>query len=218
MKTWKNGVVAALLAVFGVLNAQAGTVTCGDPTLGVRVTTVDPALTPGGLCYAGLTNLGDGALVTLLNSLISPDTAGLIDRDDANTNGGLLSITGVGLASGGWSLDSSLWSSYERMFLYFHFGDARDCSTNCSTSLTDPDIFIVELMSPDAVGTWAFGPVGASLNGLSNIALLGVAGEQCVPSPENGNCGQQQIPEPGSLSLAALALLGAWAVRRRRSA
>jgi hypothetical protein len=201
----------------GMSSAQATAVTCGDATLGVRVTTVDPAKPSPGLCYAGLQNLGDGALVSLLNTLISPDTAGLIDRDTSNSNGGPLSITGVTSTTGNWSFNSSLWSDYDRMFLYFHFGDAQDNPAPGST--TDPDIFIVELMSPDASGTWTFSRTDggtSNLNGLSNIALLGVAGDECVPTPENGNCGQQQIPEPASLPLAGLGLLGAWAVLRRR--
>lgn len=38
----------------------------------------------------------------------------------------------------------------------------------------------------------------------------------CVPTPTNGFCGQNQIPEPASLPLVAAGLLGAWwAIRRR---
>ena len=39
----------------------------------------------------------------------------------------------------------------------------------------------------------------------------------CVPTPANGFCGQNQIPEPGSLPLLAAGLLGAWWAIRRRS-
>lgn len=39
----------------------------------------------------------------------------------------------------------------------------------------------------------------------------------CVPTPANGFCGQQQIPEPASLPLVAAGSLGAWWAIRRRS-
>ncbi|MDO8332205.1 MAG: hypothetical protein Q7T36_17200 [Fluviicoccus sp.] len=38
----------------------------------------------------------------------------------------------------------------------------------------------------------------------------------CVPSPANNFCGQQQIPEPGILSLVAVGLLGTAAATRKR--
>lgn len=213
-------VLAAAVVGLGALmshqTSQAALVVCGDASLGVRVTTVDPAKDPNGLCYAGLTNLGDGQLVTLLDSLTG-DTGdvGLIDRDEANTNGDDLLITGVGGTEGTWSFTASLWNSYERLFLYFHFGDAQDDPG--LTSETDPDIFIVELMSPDAMGDWLFGPSTAKLTGLSNIALLW---QGLVEGNGNGNGnggGPGGLPEPSTVGLIGLGMLAIGALRRRKT-
>lgn len=196
-------VAAAAVAVAGMSSAQATSITCGDPLLGLRVTTVDPAAS---CLYAGLgPNPGDPALVTLVNSLIAPDTSTLLDRDTTNTNGGLLDITGVGLTTGTWALDPSVWN-YGRVFLYFHFGDAQDNPS--PTSTTDPDIFIVELNSPDIAGTWSLG--GGRLTGLSNIGLLGSG------SNGGGGGGGGSIPEPGSLFLMGAGLMGFGLARRRK--
>lgn len=211
----KTMLAGAVLTLSCVTVAQAATVVCGDSSLGIRTTTVDPAL--AGSCYAGLTNLGDNALVSLVNSeygISSPNTSVKVDRDTADTNGGPLSITGVGAQSGTWSFTSSLWNTYERMFLYFHFGDGPDNPSPTSTS--DPDIFIVELIKPDSSGTWSFFDGGTQANRtLSNIALLGYDEGRVPPG---GN-----IPEPGTASIAVLSfgILGgmtAWQRRRNRSA
>jgi len=210
MKIFRQGVVGAValaaMTLLGAAGAQAAAVQCGDAALGVRIVTVDPAKV-GGLCYAGLTNLGDGALVTLLNGLIAPDTSVLIDRDNADSNGGDLNITGEGGTSGTWSFTSTLWDDYTRMFLYFHFGDARDCSAeDCTGFPTDPDIFIVELTAPSVSGTWSWNGV----QGLSNIALLGVEGDGGDPDGD-----PTIVPLPGTLLLLGLGLLGLGYSRRR---
>ena len=217
MKKLINSLLAvAALTLFGSTAAHANAVVCGEASLGIRTTTVDPALV-GGFCYGGLDNLGDPALISLLNSelgLTAPDTTVLIDRDSADSNGGALNITGEGGTTGDWSFTSSLWNTYERMFLYFHFGDSRDCTpvtSGTSTCETDPDIFIVELKSPDASGTWTF----SGQQGLSNIALLGYDDGGVPPGGD--------IPEPGTASIALLSfgILGgmtAWQRRRNRAA
>ena len=134
------GTVISLAAMTGA-QAAGVSVVCGDTTLGIRTTTVNPAM--AGSCHAGLTNLGDAALVTLVNS---------------------------------------------------------DYST------TDPDIFIVELVSPDSSGTWVF----SGTTGLSNIALLGT---RCTT-----DCETTQVPEPGTLALLGLGVMGVALTRRRRQA
>jgi hypothetical protein len=214
----RTAIATAVVSLVGISGAHATAITCGNMTLGVRTTTVDPALS---CLYAGLQNPGDPALVTLVNSLISPDTSTLVERDAANSNGGLLDITGVGGQTGGWDFDPSVWGAYGRVFLYFHFGDAQDDPS--TTSPTDPDTFIVELKSPDATGTWSFGGTGAKLTGLSNIGLLG-AGDPpstCPPgttgSPPDCRETPDSVPEPGVLFLIGAGLLGLGMMRRRVS-
>ena len=202
MKFLKQWMAASAVALMSMSGAQAAIVSCGDLSLGLRETTVNPALS---CFYAGLTNLGDPALVDLMNDelgLVTPDTAEIINRDTANTNGGALNITGVGALLGTWSFAETQWDSFERLFLYFHFGDGPDNPGPGST--TDPDIFIVELNARDFTGDWSFN----GRNGLSNIALIG--------SGEGGGGGDDEVvPEPGTITLAGLALLGLAATRRR---
>jgi len=233
MKMLVKVIGAALVALTGASGANAATVVCGDSNLGLRTTTVDPAL--AGSCYAGLQNLGDTEIESLINTKYSILDADLLDRDTANTNGGLLGITGVGGAAGGWSIASSVWADYNRIFLYFHFGDGPDKPS--TTSTTDPEVFIVELLRPDNTGTWIhFDGVadGKTKYGLSNIALIRSGeGPGCTvdcnppppppppPPPQCGGPGQPEcvIPEPGSLALVSVALLGLFAgLRRRRNA
>lgn len=190
---------ALALAVVGMSNANAAAIVCGDLSLGTRTVTVDPALS---CLHAGLTNLGDGALITLVDSLISPETSVLIDRDTVNSNGGTLSITGVGAETGSWSFASSVWDDYARVFLYFHFGDGPDRG-----GATDPDIFIVELAPSDTSGTWTFGGADPATS-LSNIALIG--------SGDGGGGGDDEIPEPGILFLMGAGLMGLGYARRRK--
>lgn len=193
------GILGMALAAVGMSNAQAASISCGNLSLGTRTVTVDPALS---CLHAGLTNLGDGALISLVDSLISPETSALIERDAANSNGGILDITGEGGTAGTWSFASSVWDDYARVFMYFHFGDGPDDPG--PTSDTDPDIFIVELSSDDITGSWTF----SGVNGLSNIALIG--------SGDGGGGPPGETPEPGMLFLMGAGLLGLSYSQRRK--
>jgi hypothetical protein len=187
--TKKLAASALVLAAAG--SAQA--LTCGGAT-GTRTVTVNPAAA----CTAsGLTNLGDGAAAGVVGGT-------MIDRDAANSNGGSLSITGVGAASGGWSLSSSLWSSYSTLYLYFHFGNG-----NPTDPAFNPDWFIVQLTSGATAGTWSVNPSQLTL---SNIGVIGISSS----SSSGGTSGN--VPEPTSTAMVCLglALLGAGFARRRK--
>lgn len=177
----------AVSLLSSVGTAQAAAVTCGDLSLGTRTTTVDPAME---CTAAGMGNLGDTQLLAL------PYVDDILERDDANSNGGLLNITGEGGYSGTWSFSSSVWTSWQNVYLYFHFGNVEGLGT-----AYDPDYFIVRLSPIDTSGTWVVNP--DKRGALSNIALM-------VGTPTNN------VPEPGTLALLGLGLAGIALVRRRR--
>jgi hypothetical protein len=190
------GRVGALVLAAAALPAQAAELSCSFPGIGLRVLTVDPAAT---CTAAGTGNLGDPATLTALNGATGAlaGSSSVIDRDIANSNGGALSISGIGTATGSWSFSAaSSWDLYNRVFMYFHFGGGG------SSAATDPDWFIVELSRPNVTGTWELdAPSGP--RSLSNIALVGMGTRTST------------VPLPGTLALAGAGLLAAVALRRR---
>jgi hypothetical protein len=170
--------------------ALAASITCGDLSLGTRTTTVDPALA---CIEAGLGNLGDPDL--LAKSYVDA----IVERDAANSNGGVLNITGEGGFSGTWSFSASVWDTYENVYLYFHFGGVGGGGT-----AYDPDFFIVQLARADTSGTWTVNP--GDRGALSNVALMG------------GGTPTTRVPEPAALALIGfgLAALGLSSRRRKR--
>ena len=110
-----------------------------------------------------------------------------IDKNDDDNNDGFLSSTGNGTLSGTWSIDPSIYPDpYKRFVLTIKSGDG----------------YTAFLLSGLA-GTWSADRPPE----LSHIALY---------AREDGdNCCEQDVPEPGTLALLGLGLLGLGVTRRR---
>lgn len=97
--------------------------------------------------------------------------------------------------TGTFSLDAGLWETWDEIAVGFKFGTGNQ-----------PDEWFVYLLKPlVASGNWQFVNVFGRGGGLSHIQLY-------------GRSSVANVPEPGTLALLGLGLLGAGVARRRKQA
>ena len=120
--------------------------------------------------------------------------------DFLNGEGAGLGLVGIGSGAftqsgntGTFSIASSLWDTWGNIAVGFKFGTG-----------TQPDEWFVYLLNPlVSSGSWDFVNVFGRGGGLSHVQLYGAPGTT-------------NVPEPGTLALLGLGMMGAAFARRRK--
>lgn len=201
---WACSVAGALIATFSSVTVRAATVYCPGtdawqststaPSSG-RYLEVTNAAFPG-RCYYQDGNLQNADFLTVASAFGIAPASNFLLLDKNGSEGsdrGALRPIAEDLKDGDWELrDGSLWSQYTSLYLGFHFGGGQGVL----------DSFVVQLEFGKTNGQWDFLPDGSD-NGLSNYYLFGIRGTTPPPPPPQGS-----VPEPGSLFLVSMALIG----------